>query len=294
MNNPFPAFDTIPVRDALQQEPQASEDRQDGISRRKSMQIIGKLVIVCAVSISLAGCAATASQPQAVQINPSQLTLAGSLPAERSIVVSGDAQINVVPDRAILTLGVESRDASLIVAKQKSDSILHDVLAFLQAQGVDAKDIQTDYLDIQPDYENYDHRVIIGYFVRENLSVTIRNLDKFNDILSGALEAGVNTVFGVEFQTSELRKYRDDARAAAIQAAREKAVAMAKELNQTIGEPINISEISIAGGYYNPWQSQNTANFTQNTAGDSSIEGSLALGDIAVKAKVTVTFRLQD
>ena len=117
-----------------------------------------------------------------------------------------------------------------------------------------------------------------------------------------ALEVGANYVHGVQFRTTELRKYRDQARAKAIIAAKEKAVALAKELGQKVGQPRTINEGY--GGWYSPynsgwWGSYGYGGMTQNVvqnvgSGSSETEGTIALGMITVNAKITVTFELTD
>jgi uncharacterized protein YggE len=129
--------------------------------------------------------------------------------------------------------------------------------------------------------------------------VTLRDLSKFEDLVSDMLEVGVNHVHGVDFRTTELRKHRDRARSLAIQAAREKAVMMSGELGQRIGRPHNISEghagwWSWYGRWWGPsWRGRMSQNVIQEAAGGAG-GGTLAPGQIAVTANVTVTFELAD
>jgi uncharacterized protein YggE len=108
-------------------------------------------------------------------------------------------------------------------------------------------------------------------------------------------------VLGIQFRTTELRKHRDEARGLAIQAAREKAVAMAGELGQAVGPPKTIYEQQV-GWYsaYNAWWGARyggsmSQNVIQETgAGTMSSATTVAPGQITVNAKVTVTFELAD
>jgi len=112
------------------------------------------------------------------------------------------------------------------------------------------------------------------------------------------LESGVNYVQSIEFRTTDLRQYRDEARALALQAAREKATAMAGELGQTLGEPRTIQEEANDwwSGYSSGWWSGGsgmTQNVIQEVNGSSaSYDSSLAPGQIAVKARVSVGFTM--
>jgi len=219
----------------------------------------------------------------------------------RSISVEGEAEVKVAPDRILLTLGIETSDKDLEKAKQLHDTRTRAVLDAVRREGVEAKDIQTDYLDIEPRWdltprpENF-----IGYFVRKTVVITLRDVPKFEGVLSTALASGANYVLGVQFQTSELRKHRDEARALAINAAREKAVALADQLNQKIGSPIEISELSNRwySWYGRSWwgsrQGSQYQNVVQNVGGDAFPEdGALSPGRISVTASVRVVFELK-
>jgi uncharacterized protein YggE len=221
----------------------------------------------------------------------------------RTVTVTGEAEVRVVPDEVILTLGVETWDKNLARAKGENDGIVAQVLALAGEYGVPAEHVQTDYVSIDPRYRDgyYEERDFIGYFVRKNIVVTLRDLDQFEPLLSAALEAGVNYVHGVEFRTTELRQHRDEARALAIQAAQEKAVALAGALDQDVGRPLTIQELQ-AGWWssYNAWWGSSwgagmSQNVIQELGGASYLaDSTVAPGQINVNARVTVTFALGD
>lgn len=83
---------------------------------------------------------------------------------------------------------------------------------------------------------------IHGYRVRRAITLRADGLGAFDVLLRAAAAAGANYVHGVDFRTTDLRRYRDQARAEAIQPAREKAEALAAGLGQTLGAPLSISE----------------------------------------------------
>ncbi len=228
---------------------------------------------------------------------------APSSEAPRTVTVTGEAEVRVVPDEVILTLGVETWDKNLGRAKEQNDRIVGQVLSLAGEHGVATQHVQTDYVSIDPRYRNgyYEERDFIGYFVRKNIVITLRDLSSFEPLLSDALEAGVNYVHGVEFRTTELRKYRDEARALAVEAAREKAVALAGGLDEDVGVPLTIREEQ-AGWWssYNAWWGSHWANgMSQNViqeVGGASViaDSSVAPGQIKVSARVSTTFQLAD
>ncbi len=101
-------------------------------------------------------------------------------------------------------------------------------MAAAEKLGVAEKDIKTDHISIEPRYrDSYEQRDFVGYFVRQTIVITLQDITLFEDLLTDVLDAGANYVHGIQFRTTELRKYKDEARALAIKAAQEKAVAMA-------------------------------------------------------------------
>jgi uncharacterized protein YggE len=220
---------------------------------------------------------------------------------ERRITVTGEADVRVVPDEVVLTLGVETDDLDLAAAKAENDARMSRVVAAAEEAGLPDNLIRTDYLGIEPRYRfDGPDRIFLGYWVQKSVSLTLRDIDAFENLLSAVLEAGANYVHGIQFQTTKLRSHRDRARSLALQAAREKAEAMAGELGHAVGQTVLIREDrsswwSSYGGWWGGgrggYMSQNVV---QNApAGGATTEGVTAPGQISVTAHVTVTFQLE-
>jgi uncharacterized protein YggE len=220
----------------------------------------------------------------------------------RTVSVAGEAEVRVVPDEVVLTIGIETTHKDLDAAKEDNDARIAQVFAVAQAHEVDARHIQTDYVSIEPRYhDSYEKRGFIGYFVRRNVVITLRDLDRFELLLAALLEGGANYVHGIQFRTTELRRYRDQARELAAEAAKEKAVALAGSLGQTVGDPLTISEERSGWyGWYGAWWgarwgSTMTQNIVQNVEGGPYLgqDSTLAPGQIAITARVAVRFGLK-
>jgi len=224
---------------------------------------------------------------------------------ESQIRVSGSAEVKVVPDVVYLRLGVETRDVNLDPAKRQNDDRIQDILKFLRKKGIPEKNIQTDFMSVEPEF-NYDVSRIkpANYVARKSVEVKLTDVRRFEEIMGGVLEHGVTHVHGIDFRTSELRKHRDEARAMAARAAKEKADALAGELGVRRGKVISIDE-NYWGGWWGGsaswWGSQGGMqyqNMLQNSmqsggAGQSEEEASLSVGQISVAATVNVTFAIE-
>jgi uncharacterized protein YggE len=74
--------------------------------------------------------------------------------APRLVMMTGKAEVLVVPDEVVLTLGVETSNKDLGQTKRENDEIVARVLAAAQANGVDPKYLQTDHNSIEPRYRD--------------------------------------------------------------------------------------------------------------------------------------------
>jgi uncharacterized protein YggE len=230
------------------------------------------------------------------------LTAFGQEGQRPQINISGSADVKVAPDLVNIRVGVETRNENLDEARRKHDERMRSALQFLKSAGIPSKDIQTDFINVTTDYNNDSWRTKpLVYIVRKSIEINLTNITKLEAVMSGLLTNGVDHVHNVEFRTSQLRKYRDQARAKAIQAAREKADALCAELGVKRGKPLNISANEWGGqwGGYGSWgQSYNYVGnaqvAVQAPGGDAdSVGDTLSLGQISVSATVNVSFALE-
>jgi uncharacterized protein YggE len=221
---------------------------------------------------------------------------------ERSITVSGEAEVRVVPDEVVLTLGVQTSDRNLEVAKAENDQRVEAILNAARSHGIPPERIQTEFLQIEPRYRDaYEAFDFIGYFVQKTVVIRLRDIGRFETLLGSVLEAGANFVHGIDFRTTELRRHRDQARSLALKAAEEKADAMAAELDQTVGQPRSIREDYYGwwSWYGSWWGSRRGGPMSQNVvqnvgSAPRDLGGPTSPGQLSVTARVTVNFELKD
>jgi len=115
-------------------------------------------------------------------------TSANSTRQPRTINVTGSADVMVVPDEVVFSVGVETSDIVLTKAKNDNDAVIKRVLDQAQSLGVEEKYIQTDYISIEPRYQDAyqkdgsPDRELIGYFVRKNIAFTLKDVSKFEGL----------------------------------------------------------------------------------------------------------------
>jgi len=222
-----------------------------------------------------------------------------------SITVSDEATIDVVPDKITVVFGIETKDMEMALSKQKNSDILKAAIAAAKECGIKESEIQTDQLSILPDWvQNYNNgksgEVFNGYFVRTSIAVSLSDPAKVEDLITKSLAAGVNYIHGVDFQTTENKKYREQTRELALKGAKEKADKMAAVLGNTVGAAIQISEDYVQPpqrrSYTGSWGHDRGGMMLSHDAvspDSSQPTRTVALGKIPITARVRVVFELK-
>jgi len=161
-----------------------------------------------------------------------------------AISVTGEASISVPPDLASVDAGVATDAKTAREASEANNTAMAKVLAALKAANIEAKDIQTSRLSLQPQYapNRSGPSPIVGYRASNRVTVRIRDVSKVAGVIDTLVGAGANDIGNVNFEVSQASKLLDDAREKAVADARRKAEIYAKAAGVTLGAPLSISE----------------------------------------------------
>jgi uncharacterized protein YggE len=161
-----------------------------------------------------------------------------------AISVTGEAQISVAPDIAFVDAGVATDAKTAREASDANGTAMAKVLAALKAANIDARDIQTSRLSLQPQYapNRSGPSPVVGYRASNRVTVRIHDVSKVAGIIDTLVGAGANDIGNVAFEVSQASKLLDDAREKAVADARRKAEIYAKAAGVTLGAPLSISE----------------------------------------------------
>ncbi|MEJ6398318.1 SIMPL domain-containing protein [Yoonia sp. 208BN28-4] len=225
--------------------------------------------------LMIAGVIALASLPIAAwaQDDPAQITVTGQ----------GSAQ--VVPDIALITIGVSNRDESAALALAGMTDGLTGVFARLSAEGVDPADMQTGLMRLS---RQYDSGILSsgsspdGFEATSTVTVRMRDLDGLGGILDAVVRDGANTLNGLQFDVSDRAPYVRAARIAAVADARLAAETLATAAGLALGEVVVMQEG--AGRSNQPM----LAEMSMARGGDVPI----AAGEISVLQSVTIVYTL--
>lgn len=173
----------------------------------------------------------------------------------RSLNVTGTGRVIVVPDIATINIGVRTEAEVVIDALEGNTAQANAISKVLQDLGIAERDIQTSNFNVYP-AERYDPMTgqIEGrYFVVENtVNVTVRDLSSLGEVLSAVVDAGANSIYGINFNIEDREAAIAEARKLAIEDARGKAEAIAGEAGVRLGDlmSINVYSSSSPFAYY--------------------------------------------
>lgn len=161
-----------------------------------------------------------------------------------SVTVTGSGRAAVTPDRFTFMVGVQTVAATVDDAVAENNRRTAAVIAALKKAGAQDKDIQTSQFSIYPqqDYQQGKLPRILGYQVTNNVTVRSTKIGDAGRLLGIAVNAGVNTSSGINFEVSDPSRGRDQGLRAAFDDARAKASLLAQAAGRTLGRATIISE----------------------------------------------------
>jgi uncharacterized protein YggE len=163
------------------------------------------------------------------------------VPGMRQVTVTGQGEVRVIPDLAVMQLGVETTAPTTQEALAQNTAQAQAIIDQLKALGVAEKDIQTSGFNIYAAYAN-EGRTITGYTVSNMVQVTIRDLAQAGALLDQVVQVGANRVYGISFGLSDPGAAQAQARDAAMADARDRAEQYARAGGATLGNVLVITE----------------------------------------------------
>ncbi|MCL6462342.1 MAG: SIMPL domain-containing protein [Flavobacterium micromati] len=203
------------------------------------------------------------------------------------INVSGEGKVKVIPDEATIEVTVETKGNNAKDVKKQNDIKIEAALKFIKKMNLAPSDFKTQRVALNPqyDYEKKKH----NYNATQTIEILLKDLSKYDELMEGLVDAGINRIDSVTFQSSKLVQYQSEARKLAIKEAKLKAEDYVSVIGQKVGRAITISDNT--QNYYP--QPRYMAMKTMEMADMSVPRETLAVGEINITANVTVSFILE-
>ncbi|MDD4625429.1 MAG: SIMPL domain-containing protein [Candidatus Paceibacterota bacterium] len=164
----------------------------------------------------------------------------------REITVSASGQAFVIPDIALVRLGVTTEGFDIAAITSDNNEKMNKIIGEIKAIGVEEKDIQTTNYSLSPKYDySRGSRIFKGYTLIQQITVKAREFEKIGDILNKASNNGANLIGDFQFTIEDENSAKQSARADAIQKAKAQAESIAEQSGLKLGKIVNVYE----GGY---------------------------------------------
>ncbi len=203
-----------------------------------------------------------------------------------TINVSGEGKVKVAPDQVLISISIETKGTKAEDVKRENDKKMDVILKFIKKFNIPKEDYQTQRVSLNPnyDYEKKKH----NYIATQSIQILLKDLSKYDELMEGLVEEGINRIDNVEFKSSKMKELQSDARKLAIKDAKVKAEDFVSVLGQKVGKAILISDNS---QIYVP---QPRMYAMKSMSMDESVSReTLAVGEIEITANVSVGFILE-
>ena len=170
-----------------------------------------------------------------------------------------------------------SGKATAAAAREKNAEAVQAAVDFLTGMGVAESDIKTERIYLGEQYDG-------GYQMSTRMTVLVREIDRAGEAIDGVVNAGVNSIYDVEYGVADEAALYEQALENAAADAKESAQKMAEAAGRTLGDVISVEESSYGGATLVRQQAED-GSFTDATLS--------APGDLSVTAEVRVIYELK-
>ena len=202
--------------------------------KKKWFWALGLVLVLVFAILGFSGCS---TAPSHIQLSSQQ----------EGIWVTGTGEVIAIPDIANLRLGIAAEADTVDEAQSQAVEAMNEVMAALKDNGVDKKDIQTQYFNIRQVTEwdrIEEEEKVVGYRVTNMVTAKIREVDKAGTIIDDVAKTGgdLTRIDSISFSVDDPSAYHEEARKEAMADAKAKAEQLAKLGGVSLGKPIYISE----------------------------------------------------
>ena len=152
------------------------------------------------------------------------------------------------PDEASITVGTQAKSATATGAVAANKAKTEKLLASIRAAGIRERDIQTQGIQLQPDYRwdsqpgGQGRQTLIGYIASNSVQIKTRDIEKLTSLLDALTTAGADTVYGPNFAISDPAPLRREARVRAMERGQAEAMEYARNNGFTSVRLLSVEE----------------------------------------------------
>jgi uncharacterized protein len=218
-----------------------------------------------------------------------------------TISIMGTGEVQATPDIASFSFSVRADGPDATTVQSKSAESINAIIAYLEGQGVEKKDIETSGYNLYPKFKYTEQpcaggfycppgeQVPDGFEASQTITVKVRDLTKAGTILSEVGAKGATDISSLAFTIDDDKNLRIKAREMAIADAKAQADILATQLGVTFGDIMGYYEESPSDPYYGGKMMEPKMMMEDAAA----VAPEVPTGETTVTAKVNVTYRVK-
>jgi uncharacterized protein YggE len=203
------------------------------------------------------------------------------------INVNGEGKVKVAPDQVCISASVETKGNNAKDVKKQNDEKMDAVLKFIKKMNIPTADFKTKQVALNPQYD-YEKKKT-SYNATQTVEIIVKDLTKYDELMEGLVQQGINRIDKVSFESSKLVQYQSEARKLAMKDAKVKAEEYVSVLGQKVGKAFTISDNSQV---YHPQPMYAAMRMKESADAMGASNETLAIGEIEITANVSVSFVL--
>lgn len=214
---------------------------------------------------------------------------ADDAPPQPAIVVNGEAVVQATPDRAFVTVSVESRDKNPGAAQKQTATAMDAVRKKLAQTGVKDDQIRTIAYDLQLEFDfDKGRQVPRGYVARDTIEVRLDDITLVGAVIDASVGAGATNIGGVRFDLKDRDTLEREALKKAVADGRARADAAAAGAGVTVASVLRIEEQRMFAPPPGP-----APMMMRVAAAEAAPPTQIDAGQIEIRARVTLTAALR-
>jgi uncharacterized protein YggE len=172
--------------------------------------------------LGAAALAAAAMQPGIAFAQTAPTASIAEMASTPLVRVNISESLRTPPDEASMTVGTQAKAPTATAAVAANKVKTEKLLAAIRAAGIREREIQTQGIQLQPDYRwdnepgGRGHQTLVGYVAGNSVQIKTRNIDTLTSLLDALTTAGADTVYGPNFAISDPAPLRREARVRAM------------------------------------------------------------------------------
>ena len=207
----------------------------------------------------------------------------------RTMAVSAEGKMTIAPDAASINFSVITETKTAKEAQTQNTEKMNKVIEYVKSVGIDPKDIKTTSYYLYPKYDYPNGKsILVGYTLTNSISVKIVKFELIGDLIAKSVELGINQIGDVNFFVDNPDEAKTKAGQLAIQNARAKALALARQAGIKLGKVVSVTE---SGGEFPLYYPMAKEAFGMGGGGGAAPQLTPGTQEIRVFANMTFEIR---